>query len=89
MCGAISGILLSIMFLALTSYLVGGMGRVKNIMDRGLEQGLNSIELLILGVGVAIGFGLGVGLWSLISTRYGWLTLDEVIELFEKKPDNQ
>lgn len=69
--------------LALTtaSWLVGGTNRVSQLFDGQPGPGLGAVEMIVLAASLAVGFGIGLSLWTVASTRFGWLSMDEIRSL--------
>jgi hypothetical protein len=83
--GALAGVLGASVFAALllgaVSCWLGGSERVAMRLGPGPGPGLAAAEMVALIFGLAIGFGAGVTAWSLVSTRMGWFTWEQILEL--------
>lgn len=89
--GAIAGVLGASVFAAIllggASYWLGGSDRVAMRLGPGPGPDLAVSEMAALILGLAIGFGGGVTGWSLVATRTGWLTWEQVLELLGRSGD--
>lgn len=83
--GAVAGVVGASVFTALllaaVSYWLGGSERVVMRLGPGPGPGLVAMEMVAMILGAAGGFGAGLTLWSLVSTRMGWFTWEQILEL--------
>lgn len=70
--------------LTIASWIVGGTNRASQLFDGQTGPGLGAVEMIVLAASLAIGFGLGLTLWTVASTRFGWLSMDEVRSLLKR-----
>jgi len=89
MTGLLAGVLGAITFAGIlvgaASFWIGGSERVAMRYGASPPLGLQGWEMTALIVGLAAGFGAGVMCWSLLSTRMGWLTWEDVLELMGRR----
>jgi hypothetical protein len=82
--GVIGAIGLGALLLSVTSS-ISGAGGASRLFGIEAGHGLSALEMAALIVGLSLGFAAGVGVWSLVATRAGWLSWEDVAALMGRR----
>lgn len=61
--------------------LVGAIGLsvfALSAVQHTASPGLDAVEIIVLLISLSVGFGVGVAVWAFASTRFGWLSWDQI-----------
>ena len=82
-CGLVGAGILMTALLSVASYLVGGAERVEDLFDGPPGPGLGVFEIFTVIFGIGVGYATGVAAGALVAFHFGWLSREEIYELFE------